>query len=91
MLAKVILAEHPQLFGREFPRTRKILLLQHALDPDVDRECAQPFVREEHHAISNFGAYSGQIAKPGAQLSIRQVSPRLQVGFATHNPSRRSE
>src|SRR5215475_2520122 len=32
---------------------RKIMLSQHTLDPDIDRECSQPLIGKKHYAIGN--------------------------------------
>src|SRR5262249_28147950 len=44
MVAEVFLCERPQPGGVQSSRPRKILFSQHPLNPDVDREGAQPLV-----------------------------------------------
>jgi len=62
MVAKVSLCERLEPGGVQSSRPRKILFAQNPLDPDVDRERAQPLVGKEHHTISNLRAYAGQLA-----------------------------
>src|SRR6266536_1810123 len=45
------------------PSTRKIMLPQHALDPDIDRECSQPLIPKKHHAICNLRPHAWQRAQ----------------------------
>src|SRR4029077_4731648 len=46
VFAEVRFRELPQPLRAHFLSTRKIILPQHALDPDINRECAQPFIRK---------------------------------------------
>src|SRR5438105_11178571 len=62
MVAKISLCERLEPGGVQSSRPRKILFAQNPLDPDVDRERAQPLVGKEHHTISNLRAYAGQLA-----------------------------
>src|SRR5437868_5823500 len=62
VFAKVFLCERPKPSGVQFSRARKILFAQDPLDPDIDRERAQPLVGKKHHAISNLRAYAWQLA-----------------------------
>src|SRR6185436_4338463 len=58
--------------GQSLP-TRKIMLPQDALDPDIDRECSQPLIRKEHYAICNLRPNTRQGTQLFSQLSIRQT------------------
>src|SRR5437588_9975214 len=90
-----VFAEIPVAKFAEFERgdlslPRKILLLEHSFDPDIDRKCAKPFVGEEHHAVRDLCPHARQLAKPRAQLPIRQLAPCFEVRFATRHESRGS-
>ena len=67
------------------------MLLQHALDPDIDRERAQPFVGEEHHAIRDLRADAGQLAERARKRFIGELAPLLEIGLATRDQPRRRE
>src|SRR5204863_2400079 len=62
--------------------TRKITLSQNALDPDVDRECAEPFIGKEHDAIRNLWPYTRQRAQLLAKLGIRKIGQFVKVTLA---------
>src|SRR5215813_3961732 len=65
------------------------MLFQHALDPDIDRERSQPFIREKHHAICNLRPNAWQCAQLFSQLGIRQCRPRLEIRFTGADEHRR--
>src|SRR2546430_3264328 len=62
MVSKVSLCERSKPRGVQFSRSRKIPFAQYPLDPDIDRERAQPLASKEHHTISNLRAYARQLA-----------------------------
>src|SRR5437763_14526623 len=88
MFAEIAVAKFAELERGDFSLSRKILLLEHSLDPDIDRKCAEPFVSKEHHAVRDLCPDARQLAKPRAQLRIRQLAPCFEVRFATRHESR---
>jgi hypothetical protein len=85
-------AEFLQFAGAKFAAAREVFLPQDALDPDVDRESAQSFIGEKHHAIGHLGADPRQLAKSRPQLVVRQGAPRFEICFpAGHSFCRREE
>jgi hypothetical protein len=74
MVPEVSLCERSKARRVQFSRPREILFAQNPLDPDVDRERAQPLVGKEHHTISNLRAYAGQLAQSRAKIGIAERS-----------------
>ena len=62
VFAEIRFRELPQAPRGHFLSTRKIMLPQHALDPDIDRECSQPLIRKKHYAICNLRPHAWQRA-----------------------------
>src|SRR5246127_2812754 len=62
---------------------------QHTLDPDIDRECTESFVRKKHYAICNLRPNAGQRAELCSKLDVRKRRPRLEIRFAGADESRR--
>src|SRR5438876_5114713 len=81
VFAKIAFGEFPQLLRRHFLSTRQIMLSQNPLDPDVDRECAEPLVCKEHHAICNLRSHTGQLAQIFSKIAIRKPRPSLEIKF----------
>ena len=75
VFAEVRFRELPQPLRRHFPSTRKIMLPQNALDPDIDRECSQPLIRKKHYAICNLRPHARQRAQLFSELGIGQRRP----------------
>ena len=74
VFAEVGLSELAETVCRHFPSTRKVMLPQHALDPDIDRECSQPLIRKKHDAICNLWAHPWQHAQLLSKLGVRTAS-----------------
>ena len=92
VFAEVRFRELPQPLRGHFLSTREIMLPQHALDPDIDRECAQPLIRKKHHAICNLRPHAWQRAQLFSELGIRQRRPRLEIRLAgADEPRRRTQ
>ena len=92
VFAEIRFRELPQPLRGHFPSTRKIMLPQHALDPDIDRECSQPLIRKKHHAICNLRPHAWQRAQLFSELGIRQRRPRLEIRLAgADEPRRRTQ
>ena len=92
VFAEIRFGELPQPLRRHFPSTRKIMLPQHALDPDIDRECSQPLIRKKHHAICNLRPHAWQRAQLFSELGIRQRRPSLEIRLAgADEPRRRTQ
>ncbi len=62
VFAEIGFGELAKPLRAHLPSTRKIMLPQHALDPDIDRECSQPLIRKKHHAICNLRPHAWQRA-----------------------------
>ena len=88
VFSEVRFRELPQPLRGHFLSTRKIMLLQHALDPDIDWKCPQPLISKEHHAICNLRPHAWQRAQLFSELGIRQRRPRLEIRFATADQPR---
>src|SRR4029450_10935530 len=89
VFSKVPVREFSQPLRGHFPSTREIMLPQDALDPDIDRECSQPFIRKKHHAICNLRPHARQRAQLFSKLSIRKRQPRLEIRLAGADEPRR--
>src|SRR4029077_15872383 len=89
VFAEVGFSELPQPLRGHFLSTRKIMLPQHALDPDIDRECSQSLIRKKHHAICNLRPHAWQLAELFSKLGIRQRRPRLEIRLAGADEPRR--
>src|SRR5215475_984489 len=88
VFAEITLGElAPPLRGHSLS-TRKIMLSQHTLDPDIDRECSQPLIRKKHYAICNLRSHAWQRAQMFSELGIRQRRPRLEIRLAGANQPR---
>src|SRR5262249_58597218 len=68
MFAEIGFGELPQQLRRHLPSTRKIILPQYPLDPDVDRKCSQPLIGKKHHAICNLRTDARQHAQLFSEL-----------------------
>src|SRR3981081_3867505 len=53
VVPKVSLCERSKTRGVQFSRPREILFAQNPLDPDVDRERAQPLAGKQKHTLIN--------------------------------------
>src|SRR6266481_2241423 len=82
VFTEISLGELLQPLRGHFLSTREIMLPQHALDPDIDRECSQPLIRKKHHAICNLRPHAWQCAKLFSELGIGQGRPSLEIRFA---------
>ena len=92
VFAEISLGELPQPLRAYFLSTRKIMLPQHALDPDIDRECSQPLIRKKHHAICNLRSHAWQRAQLFSQLGIRELRPSPEIRLAgADEPRRRTQ
>ena len=91
VFAEIRFAKGAELRRCHVSFSRKIFLLQDALDPNIDRERAQPFVGEEHDAVRDLGADSRQLAKMRAQQVIGQFPPLFEVRFAAGDESCRGQ
>src|SRR5262245_46608265 len=71
VFAEITLGELAQpLLGHPLS-PRKIMLPQHTLDPDIDRECLQPLIGKKHYAIGNLRPHAWQCAQLFSELGIR--------------------
>src|SRR5213594_1653973 len=82
VFAEIGFAEFTELPRRHFLSTRKIMLSQNPLDPDVDWECVQPLVGKEHHAICDLRPDAGQRAYVISKLAIGKRRPCFEITFA---------
>src|SRR4030095_10027772 len=89
MFAEISFRELPQALRAHLLSRRKIMLPQDALDPDIDRKCSQPLIREKHHAICNLRPDARQRAQLFSELGIRQRRPSLEIRLAGADQSRR--
>ena len=71
VFAEIGFRKLPQPLRGHFPSPRKIVLPQHALDPDIDRECSQPLIRKKHYAVCNLRSHAWQRAQLFSELGIR--------------------
>src|SRR5580765_1047136 len=92
VFSEVRFRELPQPLRGHFLSTREIMLPQHALDPDIDRECSQPLIRKKHHAICNLRPHAWQRAKLFSELGVRRCRPGFEIRLAgTDEPRRRTQ
>src|SRR5512144_3047314 len=92
MFAEISFGELPQPLRANFPSTRKIMLPQHALDPDINRECSQPFIRKKQHTVCNLRPHAWQRAQLFSELGIGQGRPCLEIRSAgADQPRRRTQ
>ena len=91
VVSEIRLAKSAELLGGYFSSPGKIFLHEDALDPNIDREGAQPLVGKEHYAIGHFRADPWQLAKPNPEFLVRQVAPRFKVGLARGDEPRRGQ
>ena len=91
MVPEVSLCERSKPRGVQFSRPREIAFAQNPLDPDVDRERAQPLVGKEHHTISNLRAHAGQRAQPRAKIDIGERSQLLKIDISACDRARRRQ
>src|SRR5215831_5185595 len=89
VFSEVRFRELPQPLRGHFLSTRKIMLPQYALDPDIDRERSQPLIGKKHHAICNLWPHALQCAEVFPKLGIRQRRPRLEIRLAGTDATRR--
>src|SRR5262249_56743091 len=82
MFSEVRFRDLPQPLRRHLPSTRKIMLQQYTLDPDIDRKRLQPLIRKKHHAICNLRPHARQRAQLFPELGIRQRRPDLETSAA---------
>src|SRR5437868_7203932 len=71
--------------------SRKIFLAQDSFDPNVDWECSDSLIPEEHDTIRHLRAYAWQIAQLFAEFAVRQRGPRIQVCLSQGNAFRRCQ
>ena len=91
MVPKVSLCERLEPRGVQSSRPRKILFAQNPLDPDVDRERAQPLVGKEHHTISNLRAHARQLAQPRAKIDIRKRGQLPKIDISIRDQASRGQ
>jgi hypothetical protein len=91
MVPKVSLCERSKPSGVQFSRPGKIVFAQHPLNPDVDRERAQPLVGKEHYTISNLRAYARQLAQPRPKIDIGERRQLLQIDISARDQPRRCQ
>jgi len=91
VFAKIAFGKFTQLLCRHFPSTLQIMLSQNPLDPHIDRECAEPLVCKEHHAVCDLQAHARQLTQVLAKTVIRELRPCFQVTFARADQLRRRE
>ena len=89
VFAEISIGQLAQPLCRDLLSTRKIMLPQHPLDPDIDRECSQPLIREKHGTICNLWPNARQRAQLFSELGIRQRRPSLEIRLAGADQSRR--
>src|SRR6266576_1714585 len=70
VFAEIGFGELAKPLHAHLPSPRKIMLPQHALDPDIDRECSQPLIRKKHHAICNLRPHAWQRAQLFSELGV---------------------
>ena len=71
--------------------SREITLPQHPRDPNVDRECTQPLVGEEHHTISNLRTDPRQLAEGGAEIGVGQSCQLIEIDLSGGNQAGRGQ
>src|SRR6266436_2282749 len=82
VFSEVRFRELPEPLRGHFLSTRKIMLPQHALNPDIDRERAQALISKKHHAVCDLRPHPWERAELFSKLSISQRRPRLEIRFA---------
>src|SRR5881397_757490 len=82
VFAKVCFGKPTQPRRAQFSSPPKILLFQNALHPHIDRECAEPLVCKEHHAICNLRSHTWQLAQVLPKIAIGKRRPSLEITFA---------
>jgi hypothetical protein len=72
---KIGFRKFAQLEVADFFLSRKILLFQNSLNPDVDRKCAEAFIGKQHYTVCYLCSHAGQGAQLFAKIGIRQSRP----------------
>ena len=89
VFAEISLGEQPQALRSYFLSAGKIMLLQYTLDPDINRECAQPLIRKKHNAVCNLRPHAWQRAQLFSEFGISMYRPRLETRWAGADEPRR--
>src|SRR5438094_9592654 len=82
VFAEIIFGEDAKPLRRHLFSTGKIMLRQHALDPDIDRECPKPLICKKHDAVCDLWSHTWQRAQLFSEFDIRQRRPRLEICLA---------
>src|SRR5437764_13990688 len=81
MCAEIICSEIRQHLSSHFASPGKIFFAQYSFDPNVNGECCDSLVGEQHDAIRHFNPHALGLAKSLPQLSVRELSPRILISF----------
>src|SRR5437762_3117331 len=81
MCAEIICSEIRQHLSSHFASPGKIFFAQDSFDPNVNGECCDSLVGEQHDAIRHFHPHARGLAQLLPQLSVRERAPRIQIRF----------
>src|SRR6267143_3243831 len=77
--AEIIRNEFRHCLGGDFSLPHKISFAQDSFDPNINGECGDSLVGEEHNAIPYFRPYTGKLAQFLPQLALGERSPRIEI------------
>jgi hypothetical protein len=89
MWAEIVCSEIRQHLSSHFAFPGKIFFSQDSFDPNINGECCDSLVGEEHDAIRHFHSYAGEVAQLLPQLSVRERAPRIQIRLPGRDALRR--
>ena len=89
--AEIICSEIRQHLSSHFAFPSKIFFAQNSFDPNINRECCDSLVGEEHNAIRHFYPDARKLAQLLPQLSLRERAPRIQSRLPGRDPLRRCQ
>jgi hypothetical protein len=79
MCAEVICSEIRQHLSGHLAFPGKIFFAQNSFDPNINGECCDSLVGEEHNAICHFHPHARELAQLLPQLSVGERAPRIQI------------
>ena len=89
MCAEIICSEIRQHLSSYFASPGKIFFAQDSFDPNVNGECCDSLVGEQHDAIRHFHPHARELAQLLPQLSVRERAPRIQIRLPGRDKLRR--
>src|SRR5437667_8355 len=89
MRAEINCGEIRQHLSSHFTFPGKISFTQDSFYPNINGECCDAFVGEEHHTIRHFHPHARELAQLLPQLSVRERAPRIQISIPGRDALRR--